>query len=197
VLSPMKLAVPLVVVVASVAPAYADTVSLRAAIGIGGEVEIDNASDDLDTTFGADLVFLHALHKHFALGGSLGLLSWKGEDAAEDADRNLLVDLALRPEVRFDVGRRAQLFAAGAIGGTFSSLGESDFPGGEIESAVGYMLGFELGARFRLGARAGVEVAIGFARHVAEHEVDTVLGSSDVDGEVSGALLRIGGFFDL
>ena len=182
---------------AGTTPAHADSVSLRAAIGLGGEVEVDDTSDDLDTSFGADVVFMHALHKHFAIGGSFGLFSWKGEDAAEDADRNLLVDLAVRPEVRFDAGRRAQLFVAGSLGGTYSSIGESEFAGGEIEAAVGYVVGFELGARFRLGERAGLEVAIGYAFHAAEHEIDTVLGSTDVDGRVSGAVLRIGGYFDL
>ncbi|WP_428263885.1 hypothetical protein [Haliangium sp.] len=176
--------------------AHADSVSLRGVVGVGGEVELEDDSADLDTSLGFDLLFMHDLHRYFAVGGALGALWWRGEDAPEDSDRNLLVTASLRPEGRVDVGR-AQVFVGGAFGLTYSSIGEDEFFGGDIDPAFGYHLGVDFGARLRIGNGAGIEAGVGLVRHSVEHEIDTLIGSTSVDGTVTSVLLELGGFFEM
>jgi hypothetical protein len=173
-----------------------DTVSARFNLGLSGEVEVDGSDDDLDTTYGFDVAYVHGLHPNFGIGGGLALLWWIGEGAPDDADRNLFVDLGIRPEARFDAGP-VEVFGAGLFGLTYSTIGEDDFFGGEVESAIGYHLGLELGGRFMVRPSAGLELALAFTRHDAEHQVDTVLGNVEIDGRVNQVMLRIGGVFGL
>src|SRR5690606_5349489 len=97
---------------------------------------------------------------------------------------------------RFTTGR-IQLFGAATLGVTYSKIGEDRFVLGEIEPAIGLVVGFEVGARFRIGQRASFEASLGFVRHSAEHEIDTVVGSAAVAGTITDMLLKVDACFDL
>lgn len=168
-----------------------DLLAVRIGLGLGGEVELDDSSDDLEPSFGFDLTYARALHEHFAMGAGVGLLSWVAE-VEGDPERNLLLDFSLRPEARLHAHRRTLLYLAGILGLSYSNLGEDEFLGGDVDPAVGYHVGLALGIHAALTQDLHLNFETALLRHHADHEVDTLLGSFDIDGEVSQLLVRAG-----
>ena len=180
------------------APALAEgSLSVQGSLGFAGNVTANDSEADLATTYGGGLYYDAAVHPNVSLGVGGRFLSWIGEDAGEDASRNSLVDLVFRPAVRLAVDSRLALHAAAAIGPTYSSIGDDEVPGADLDPALGYHLGASIGGRFALSPTGGLEIELGYAVHNADHEADTILGSIDLEGQVSQVLLSIGGYFSL
>lgn len=183
------------VVASSASLAQADATSMRFGAGLSGESDIEGQKADLDTTLAGDLVFTHDLQDHFAIGAGFGFLSWAGDDAPGDADRNLLVDFGLRPEVRIPAGA-AQVYLAGIFGLTYSRPSDSGSRFVSIDPALGYHAGFEVGSRFTVGEWGGVEAGLAYLVHEAKHDVEALGITRRINGSTSNLMLRIGVFFD-
>jgi hypothetical protein len=177
-------------------------------LGVAGELEIETAAgsgeDDLELSFGAAGQYMARLHKHFALGGLLGLMSWQS-DGREDADldRNLLFDLAIVPQGIFPVGDDLELYLALGIGLSLDIIGDDQLNVGgalvsaEIDSALGLAVLPVLGVRFAVSRDVGLLAELGYALHSYEHEVDASVGaavgaSADFDVELGELALNFG-----
>jgi hypothetical protein len=169
---------------------------IYAAIGLGGEIVVEDSEDDLDNAFGLGFIYTKRVQENFSLGGSLSAISWLADgNGNEDRDRNTLINLGLRPEGHLEVSPIIDLVFAANLGLTYSIIGENDFGLGEVDPALGFFLGIAFGTRIEIREGQGLQIEIALQRHQAEHEVDTLIGNFDVDSELALGTLNLGYYF--
>jgi opacity protein-like surface antigen len=167
-------------------------------LGLGGEVEIENASvsgpggeimfdpvnnpeADAEVGIGGGAQYIYPLHRYFALGGKFALLSWRSDSDAEGG-RNLAFDIALVPQGRLPLSAAVELYLSVPIGVTLDLLNEVETSSmlaaplvtGGVEAGAGF--GFNLaalvGARFALAREFGIFTELGYSLHGVSHDVD-------------------------
>lgn len=180
-------------------------------LGLGGKAELETetniggfrGSDDMEIGYGLGVAYMHPLHQYFALGGQLALFSWMTESMdTANADRNLLIDLSLVPQLKFAVSRSVELYASLPLGLTLNSFGEDDYGGAEVTGGLGFNLALMLGVRAALGDSWGLLGEVGYTYHAFTHtlEVDVPLGGtaeSDFDISIGQIGLNVGVWFQL
>jgi len=179
-------------------------------LGVGGEAELDpendlggvDTSDDMELGYGLGVAYMVPLHQYFALGGQLAVFSWTTELLEEaNADRNMLIDLSLVPQLKFAVSRSVELYASLPLGLTIDSWGENEFANAEITGGLGFNLALMLGVRGALGDSWGLLGEVGYVYHAFSHtlEVETPVGDAENDFDVStGQIgLNVGVWFQL
>jgi len=177
--------------------------AVKLMLGLGGEAELDvendpvgfEPEDDMELGYGLGVAYMHPLHRFFALGGQLAIFSWTTDGLEEiNADRNMLIDLSLVPQLKYAVSRSVELYASLPLGLTVDSWGEDE--------CLGFNLALMLGVRGALGDSWGLLGEIGFVYHAFTHTVEAeapVVGDIENDFDVStGQIgLNVGVWFQL
>ncbi|MEY4577897.1 MAG: hypothetical protein RL701_2600 [Pseudomonadota bacterium] len=150
---------------------------------------------NLDVSIGVAGQYVHPLHKYFAIGGQVGLLSWASSDIGlSNGSRNVLFDLAALPVGRYQVMRELELYATVPLGLSFDFLNdvsrEYRTNAGNIASidggaAVGFMIGFLAGVRYQLSQSVGLLGELGFVHRTYSHSVTATFGAGSLDGDLS------------
>jgi hypothetical protein len=150
---------------------------------------------NLDVSFGVAGQYVHPLHKYFAIGGQVGLLTWASSDLGlSDGSRNVVFDLAVLPVGKYQLLRELELYATIPLGLSFDFLNDvsreyrsSVGNIGEIDggAAVGFMLGFLAGVRYQLSQSVGLFGELGFVHRTYSHTVTASFGALNVDGDLS------------
>lgn len=172
-------------------------VAIKATFGIGGSriVESDAVSfggvnvnvndaarrkDNLDLSYGIAAQYMVPLHRYFALGGLLGVLSWQSKNASSSASRNLGLDIAVVPQGRLPITNTVELYVALPVGLTLdwwnevensASVGTLASAKVEADTAVGFTVSLLAGARFALVDNFGLFTELGFMHRQFSHEV--------------------------
>ncbi len=161
-----------------------------ALFGFGGEAEIDfdgssifDADVDLETTFGFGLVFEHALHRYFLLGGRFEA-GWWNTDDWDDADVDRSVFLDISPQARgrypFELGQATAEVSLAVPFGLTISFPDDDIAG-DWGTGLGYNVGVLGGFAILLEGGFGFSAEMGWRWHAFSHEEQ----DSDVDVDVS------------
>jgi len=195
-------------------------------LGIGGSVEssaqvgnVDiKGESDLDVTIGVAGQYIVPLHRFFALGGLVGLSSWRSSQGGDaDGGRNWVFDLALVPEGRFVATDSLELYVGMPLGLSLDVLNEINrsnrlfSPGlGELGavsldggSALGFMIAGLFGARYRITGSFGLFAEFGYTYRTFSHSVEATVGvagletrsSRDVSVSFGQFALNLGAFF--
>jgi len=199
-----------------VASAHADAVddgyfAAKLMLGVAGEAEFEaeagpSVSSDLELTYGAGVQYQHPLHEHFSLGGQVALRSWQTEAGDNaNADRNLLLDVALVPAARVELDHDAELYLAVPVGLALDFWGDDGFNTGsevvsaEVSTGVGLGVAFMLGARFALSDGFGLLGELGYELHAFSHTVTAMAvgaeAETDFDVSMGQLAINLGAFF--
>lgn len=165
-------------------------------LGLGGEAELDvdndlgagDSQDDMELGYGLGVAYMVPLHRYFALGGQLAVFSWTTERLDEaNADRNMLIDLSLVPQLKYAVSRSVELYASLPLGLTIDAWGEDEFANAEVTGGLGFNLALMLGVRGAIGDSWGLLGELGYVYHAFSHtlEVDTPVGTAENDFDIS------------
>jgi hypothetical protein len=179
-------------------------------LGFGGEAEVEtedavlgfdaSGQNDMETSYGLGLSYMHPLHDYFALGGQLALLSWT-TDALEDgdADRSTMLDISLVPQVKYAVMDNLELYASLPLGLTFDFFGEDEYFNLEVSGGFGFNVALMLGARVALSDGFGLLGELGYSYHSFSHELKEEITDVTADFDISmGQLaLNLGVWFEL
>jgi opacity protein-like surface antigen len=186
-------------------PLDSSYVALKVTLGIGGSrivrsdaanfggvtVNVSDAvkqNDKLEVSYGLAAQYMMSLHRYFALGALLGVMSWQSTNANSDASRNLGFDIALVPQGRLPVTNTVELYIALPLGLTLdkwnevessTSIGNGQIAGVALQSntAVGFTVSLLAGARVALLDGFGLFTEVGFAHRQFSHEL-TLSGSA-------------------
>ena len=205
-------------------------IAIKAMLGIGGSrsvegdsVSVGNTSfnitdsvknkDKLLLSYGISGQYMFSLHRYFALGGLLGLMSWQSSSANDDASRNLGLDVAAVPQGRLPISNAFELYLSLPIGLTFDMWNEvenSNSVAGiasldlKSNTAVGLAVSLLAGARFALADHFGLFAEVGYTHRQFTHEL-TLTASAvginlpEVKADASLSLdqfaLNLGAFF--
>lgn len=179
-----------------------------ATFGLGGELktEFDNdniEADDADlvTTYGGHLGIEVPLIDLFTIGAELGLNGWNREDADDnDYDRNLQLDVLVRPKLRLTPLDLLEVYAVVPFGYThFIPSDDKSFAigrfTGDLEGGPGFAIGGAAGATLFLLDHLGVTAEVGylFRRYRETLKVDAVLlgGEEEATAKFAQAQLRL------
>lgn len=195
-------------------------------LGLGGSVDVSGESaagtytntEDLTVSFGVGAQYLYPLHEYFSLGGMLDFQSWRSTSDG-GGGRNLVFDLAVLPQAKYVLlpGRLEVSFGL-PIGIALDFWNEVDvtsawlrnvsggFAGGAIEgnTAVGFVIGGLLGARYQLTDDLGALLELGYMFRTVGHSISAstnagslVATSNDADVTVSWGqfTLNVGVYF--
>ena len=175
-------------------------IGAHALFGFGGEADFDfdpgdDGDVDLETTFGFGLVFEHAVHRYFLLGGRFEAGWWLTEDWDDaDVDRSVLLDFSPQAKGRipFEIdGGQAEVSVTVPFGLTLSL--PSDEIDGDPDTGVGFNLGVLGGFALVLDGGFGFYAEAGWRHHSFAHELDLgVLGDVDVDISTNQFVLHFG-----
>lgn len=184
--------------------------AVKLMLGLGGEATLDvendlglvNPDDDMELGYGLGVAYMHPLHEYFALGGQLAVFSWTTELLEEgNADRNMLIDLSLVPQLKFAVSRSVELYASLPLGLTLDAWGEDEFANAEVTGGLGFNVALMLGVRGALGDSWGLLGEVGYVYHAFSHtlEVESPLGTAENDFDITtGQIgLNVGVWFQL
>jgi hypothetical protein len=175
---------------------------------LGTEVEGDS---DLGVSFGVAGQYMVPLHEYFALGGMLGITSWRSSAGADaGGSRNLVFDLAVVPEGKYAIMDKLELYATLPIGLAWDFLNEVNVrsaqylpllglnAGSELDggSALGFMIGFFVGARFLVTDSIGVFGELGYTHRSVSHtlEASSRIGMVSTTDEIPDVSLSFGQF---
>lgn len=173
-----------------------------------GRVEADRS---LEVSFGVAGQYLYPLHEYFSVGGLLGIQSWRST-ADGDGGRNLLFDLAVLPQGKYElIANQLELNVTVPIGLVLNMWNEVDarnqlvFPavgaaaGGshEADTALGFVFGFLVGARYQLADNVGLLAELGYLYRTVGHTVTTSAGGNVVTFETDTDLSLSWGQFAL
>ncbi|MDH5674495.1 MAG: hypothetical protein OEZ06_20375 [Myxococcales bacterium] len=189
-------------------------------LGFGGEAEYDSQNvnvnvqgqSDLEASLGLGGRYMAPLHKHFALGGALGFLSWQTNARDNNnLDRSSLLDLSLVPAGVLPVGRDLELYLSLPLGLTLgfgneeaaASAGGVTMATVETDPGVGLNLGLMFGLRVPVSGSIGFLGELGFSYHAFSQDVTsriTVLGNTtsttaEVDVSMGQLAMNLGIFF--
>jgi len=180
-----------------------------------GRIEADQS---LEASFGLAGQYLYPLHQYFSVGGLLGFQSWRST-ADGDGGRNLVFDLAVLPQGKYElIANLLELNVTLPIGLALNMLNEVDArsglfsnatgaaAGGTIEggTALGFVIGFLVGARYQLVEDVGLLAELGYLYRTVGHTVTAsasgggiVTVETDIDVNVSWGqfALNLGAYF--
>lgn len=179
-------------------------IAAKFTLGIAGSVEAETGNmgwdSDLDVSFGMAGQFVWPLHRYFALGGTLGLMSWQSADGSDSqSSRNLVFDMAVLPEGRYPIAKSLELYVAMPIGLSIDSLNEVDrhnllyLPvlgqGATVDiegdTAAGFMVGVLFGVRWQVARPVGVLAELGYTYRTFSHFVGVRGGNRALGSDVS------------
>jgi hypothetical protein len=178
---------------------FAGKVSLEA-----GSVQVGNttvtATNSNSTKYNAEvgigggLLYMHPLHRYFALGGRLAIQTWRSNSNA-DTGRNIAFDLSVIPQGRVPLSRTVELYLSVPVGLTLDLLNEIDasvnFPnlmsGASVDADAGFgwNLGFMFGSRFAVSRDVGLFAEIGYSLHHVSHDIHTRIEALGVGGDIA------------
>ena len=104
-------------------------------LGFGGDAD-GPPNAELDTTLGGQFGIDSVLARHFSLGGEFRIGAARFE---RTGDRSKLIDIDIKPRLRFPIGRIIELYGAVPVGLTIPRLGDID--DGDTEGKVGWNFG--------------------------------------------------------
>lgn len=168
-------------------------VAAKVTLGLGGSAKASVESNgttasreqDLEVSFGLAGQYVYPLHDYFSLGGMLGLQSWRST-ADGDGGRNLVFDLAVLPQGKYVVlPGKLELSLGLPIGVALDFWNEVDVtntwvrfasgaaPGGQWEgdTALGFVVGLMLGARYQAWDELGLLLELGYLYRTFGHEI--------------------------
>lgn len=179
-------------------------IAAKLTLGFGGEVTASSDGDngsttvsrdqDLGVSFGIAGQYIHPLHSYFAIGGLFGLQSWRST-ADGEGGRNLVFDLAVLPQGKFElIANELELNISVPIGLVLSSWNELDArsqlvlpalsatAGGSFEgnTALGFVFGVLVGARYQLLDSVGLMAELGYIYRTVGHTVTASAGGNVV-----------------
>lgn len=181
-------------------------------LGIGGKAKLEttvagvtgSGDTDLDPSYGGALEYMYPLHQYFVLGGMASLASWQtGTGNDNNADRNLLLDIDVVPQLRYPVTDSIELSLGVPLGLTLDFWGGNGASVGNVASAdvntgVGFNIGALAGIRVVLVDGFGILAELGYQLHSFTHEAQaTVLGntaSQDLDLSLGQFVVNLGVF---
>lgn len=116
---------------------YVDPTRIYGGLWLGFAGDADGPPDaDLDTLLGGQFGVDTVLARHFSLGGEARIGAAKFE---RTGDRSKLIDLDVKPRVRFPLGRSVELYLAVPVGLTIPRL--ADIDDGDTNGKVGWNFG--------------------------------------------------------
>lgn len=174
---------------------------------LGGSTERSSA---LGVSFGVAGQYMVPLHDYFALGGMLGVMSWRSNAGADaGGSRNLVFDLAVVPEGKYAITDKLELYATLPIGLAWDFLNEvnirSDLyvpflgsAGSQVDggSAVGFMIAFFFGARYLVTDSIGAFAELGYTHRSMSHTITSKaqVGMTTTEGPDLDVSLSFGQF---
>lgn len=135
--------------------------------GIAGEIESErngpfatSAERDLATTYGGHLGVDAVVLRFFAIGGEFRFSAWNTETAEDrDVDRSKMIDLDVKPRLRFAFAReRLEFYFSTPVGLSVPILSDDIDAGGRIKGKPGFNLGVGGGLTFFLTHYFGLNV---------------------------------------
>jgi hypothetical protein len=170
---------------------------LKLTLGVGGTRTVQSGSvsvgalnvnvsdtvkrkDNLLVSYGAAGQYMIPLHRFFALGGLVGIMSWKSSSASSDASRNLGFDLAVVPQGKLPISNELELYLSLPVGLTLdlwnevqssNSVGTLASVQVKSNAAVGFTISLLAGARYALSERIGLFSELGFTHRQFSHEL--------------------------
>jgi hypothetical protein len=159
-----------------------------------GRVETDR---DLQVSFGLAGQYIYPLHQYFAVGGLFGFQTWRSTGNG-DAGRNLVFDLAVLPQGKYElIANVLELNVTIPIGLALDMLNEVDArnqlvlpaigaaAGGSFEgnTALGFVFGFLVGARYQLVEDVGLLAEVGYLYRTVGHTITATAGGAGVTFE--------------
>jgi len=154
-------------------------IGAHALFGFGGEADFDfdgssifDGDDDLETTFGFGLVFEHAVHRYFLLGGRFEAGWWLTESWDDsDVDRSVVLDFSPQAKGRypFDLGGAQAEVSVTVPFGLTVSLPDDDIAG-DWDTGVGFNVGILGGFAVMLEGGFGFYTEMGWRWHTVYHE---------------------------
>jgi hypothetical protein len=200
-------------------------IAAKLTLGFGGSVTSTyesrlgrlEADRSLGASFGIAGQYLYPLHQYFAVGGLLGIQSWRSSGDG-DAGRNLVFDLAVLPQGKYElIANVLELNVTIPIGLALNALNEVDArnqlflpaigaaAGGSFEgnTALGFVFGFLVGARYQLLEDVGLLAEVGYLYRTVGHTVtasaggDIVTIETDIDVSIGWGqfALNLGAYF--
>ena len=180
-------------------------IAAKLTLGFGGEATASaegplgtaSVSRSLGASFGIAGQYVYPLHQYFALGGLFGLQSWRST-ADGDGGRNLVFDLAVLPQGKYElIANLLELNVTVPIGLALNAWNELDArsqlvlprlaaaPGGSFEggTALGFVFGFLVGARYQLLDNVGLLAELGYIYRTIGHTVTASAGGNVVTVE--------------
>lgn len=177
-------------------------IAAKLTLGLGGSVtastegRLGTASVDrsLGTSFGIAGQYLYPLHEYFAIGGLFGLQSWRST-ADGDGGRNLVFDLAVLPQGKYElIANLLELNVTIPIGLALDMWNEIDarnqlagpaiggIAGGSFEgnTALGFVFGILVGARYQLVDDVGLLAELGYIHRTVGHTITASGGAGGV-----------------
>lgn len=184
-------------------------IAAKLQLGLGGSVDSTvtsndrsvSQSSDLSVSFGLAGQYVYPLHPYFALGGALGFLSWRSSSGgSSDGGRNFLFDLAVVPQGKYALLDNLELYVSVPVGLGLDFLNEVNSrntiflpaigaaAGSQVEgnTALGFVIGVLLGARFQVMPSFGLLAELGYMYRTFGHTVKTSVGSGSGLVSVSG-----------
>ena len=173
------------------------TLGLGGSVGVTGETnsgeEVTN-SENLTVSFGVGAQYLYPLHEYFSLGGLLQFQSWRSADNG-GGGRNLVFDLAVLPQGKYvllpgklelnfgiPIGIALDFWNEIDITNTLARGASGASAGGKVEgnTAVGFVIGALLGARYQLIEDLGLLVELGYVYRTFGHTVTTSVNAPQI-----------------
>jgi hypothetical protein len=160
----------------------------KVTLGIGGSVSAttdtpgDDATStsDLEPSFGVAVQYMAPLHRYFTLGGLLGVSTWQSKAGSDaDSDRNIAVDLAVVPQLRFALDRELELYISVPVGITLDFLNAVYAEGGnsvaaakiDADPALGLVISPMVGLRWLVTRHVGLFTEVSLIHRQFTHAV--------------------------
>jgi hypothetical protein len=170
-----------------------------------GRVATVEYSRSLQVSVGAAAQYLYPLHDYFSVGGLFGIQTWRST-AEGGGGRNVVFDLAVLPQGKYELIKdELELNVTVPVGLALDILNQVDArgmvfsgatgsAGNELEgnTAVGFVVGFLVGARYQLVEDVGLLVELGYLYRTVGHTL-TASGSAS---NGNGGLFAVEGSVD-
>ncbi len=152
--------------------------------GVAGEAEFEadngaSADEDLLTTFGGQVGLDYLLMEHLALGGELRLAGVNTEPRDDlDVGRDLIIDIVLKPRVRFALSEAFEIYGTLPFGLTLISTND-DLSSSVVDTSQGpgFNLGVGGGVTYLFTDRVGINFEMAYLMYWYGQTTEaTVLG---------------------
>lgn len=170
--------------------------------GFGGQFEADtgsdSVSDDMSTTFGAQLGVDYGLLDFFTLGAEMRLgrvITQSADDAGANAD--LFIDVVAKPRARhFVFSDNLELYAAVPFGVTFVNLDDENLEEAaetnrEISAGPGFNLGVAGGSTYHITDSIGINAEAAYLMTWFGTETVSPVINSETDNSLAQMTLMV------